>query len=128
MSLICVPVSDTYSDYREQLLQPEECAAALAEYGEIVGLPVNDQEFIKHLRGQLTDTANKVDQEYPANACFNIVDGRATLAKLVKKPVPDGFNAIHDALNRKLQALDLSMLDALADTMHWLQWARTSGR
>jgi hypothetical protein len=71
----------------------------LAEYGEIVGLPVNDKEFIKHLRGNLSDTANKVDQEYPANSCFNIVDGRATLAKLIKKPVPEGFNAIHDALN-----------------------------
>lgn len=124
---ICVPGSDTYSDYREQLLQPEECAAALAEYGEIVGLPVNDKEFIKHLRGNLSDTANKVDQEYPANSCFNIVDGRATLAKLIKKPVPEGFNAIHDALNRKLQALDLSMLDALADTMRWLQWGRNFG-
>ena len=67
-------------------------------------MPVNSEEFIKNLRGQLSGAANKVDQAYLANAYFKIVDGRPTLAKLVKKPIPDGFNAIHDALNRMVEA------------------------
>jgi hypothetical protein len=55
---------------------------------------------------------------------FNIVNGRPTLAKLIKKPEPKGFRVIEEALTRKLQALDLSMLDVLGDTMQWLNWGQ----
>jgi hypothetical protein len=45
---ICVPGSDNYSDSREQLLSTDECNKALAEYGELVGLPVESQAFVDH--------------------------------------------------------------------------------
>jgi len=83
---ICVPGSDAYADFREQLLSMEECAKALAEYGEQVGLPVESVTFVNHLRKQLVDAANAVDRDYLGNTYFNIVDGKPRLAKLVKKP------------------------------------------
>jgi len=64
---ICVPGSDTYSDFREQLLSMEECVKDLAEYGELVGLPVESQAFVDHLRTQLADTAHAVDRDYLGN-------------------------------------------------------------
>ena len=124
---ICVPGSDTYSDFREQLLPIEECTKALAEYGELVGLPMERKAFIAHLRKQLVDAAKAVDRDYLGNTYFNIVDGRPKLAKLVKKPDPAGFEAVESALARKLQALDLSMLDVLGDTMRWLNWGKYFG-
>jgi TnpA family transposase len=124
---ICVPGSDTYSDSREQLLSTDECNKVLAEYGELVGLPVESQAFVEHLRTQLTDAANAVDRDYLSNTNFNIVNGRPTLAKLIKKPEPKGFRVVEEALTRKLLALDLSMLDVLGDTMRWLNWGQFFG-
>lgn len=124
---ICVPGSDTYSDFREQLLPMEDCTKVLAEYGELVGLPVESQAFVDHLRTQLVDAANAVDRDYLSNTYFNIVHGRPTLTRLTKKPDPAGFQAVESALTRKLQALDLSMLDVLGDTMRWLNWGKFFG-
>jgi len=123
---ICVPGSDNYSDFREQLLPMEECVRGMPEYGELVGLPVESQAFVSHVRKQLGDAANAVDRDYLGNAYFNIVDGQPTLAKLVKKPDPPGFEAVNNSLTRKL-ALDLSILDVLGDTMKWLNWGQHFG-
>jgi len=68
-----------------------------------------------------------VDRGYLNNAYFNIVKGRPTLARLLKKPEPEGFLAVEDALTKKLQALNLSMLDVLGDTMRWLGWGQCFG-
>ncbi|MGZ8195887.1 MAG: transposase [Methylosarcina sp.] len=38
-----------------------------------------------------------------------------------------GFRVVEDALTQKLQALDLSMLDVLGDTMRWLNWGQFFG-
>lgn len=124
---ICVPGSDTYSDFREQLLPMDECTAAMAEYGELVGLPVESPSFILHLRAQLADAAKAVDRDYLSNTYFNIINGRPTLARLIKKPDPTGFQAVEEGLTKKLQALDLSMLDVLGDTMRWLNWGQSFG-
>ena len=88
----------------------------------MVGLPVESRAFVDHLRTQLTDAANAADRDYLSNSYFNIVNGRPTLVKLIKKPEPNGFRVVEEALTRKLQALDLSMLDVLGDTMRWLNW------
>jgi len=124
---ICVPGSDAYSDSREQLLSMEACNAALAEYGELVGIPVESPAFVDHVRTQLLDAAHAVDRDYLSNTYFNIVNGRPVLARLTKKPDPKGFRVVEDALTQKLQALDLSMLDVLGDTMRWLNWGKFFG-
>ena len=124
---ICVPGSDAYSDFREQLLPMDECIKTMAEYGELVGLPVENPAFVDHLRAQLVTVADALDRDYLSNVYFNIVDGRPTLARLTKKPDPTGFQVVEEALTRKLQALDLSILDVLGDTMRWLNWGQSFG-
>ena len=121
---ICVPGSDAYSDFREQLLPLEECALAIAEYEELVGLPMEKQAFVEHVRLLLKNTANTTDKNYLTNTHFTITQGRPSLAKLIKKPDPIGFQLIESALVKKLQALNLSLLDVLSDTMQWLNWGK----
>ncbi|MES2356236.1 MAG: Tn3 family transposase [Pseudomonadota bacterium] len=119
---ICVPVSDAYADYRDQLLSTAECARTREEYGEQVGLPVCPELFVSHLQGLLAQTALAVDEGYPNNAHFKITDGRAVLSPLTKKPIPPGFQLVDNALSRKLQSHEISILDVLCDTMQWLNW------
>lgn len=124
---ICVPGGDTYSDARDQLLPMKECMETLAEYGELVSLPVEGKAFFEHLQGRLKEVADSVDRGYMTNPYFTITNGRPVLAKLVKKPLPAGFDAVNKALTTKLQALNLSVLDALGDTMRWLKWGKHFG-
>jgi len=38
--------------------------------------------------------------------------------------MPEGFQALNDALTRKLDAKKLSLLDVLSDTSRWIRWDR----
>jgi len=53
---------------------------------------------------------------------FKMVDGRPKLGRQAKKPVPLGLGQLDKRLAAKLDALDLSLLDVLTDTMQWLGW------
>jgi TnpA family transposase len=119
---LCVIGSDAYSDYRDELVPMAECERTRADYGEKVGLPVEPAAFVQHLRTLLSDTATRVDDTYPDNDYFKMVDGRPKLGRLTKKPMPAEFRALDEALTRKLDSLELSLLDVLTDTLHWIGW------
>ncbi|ECG6808199.1 hypothetical protein E2375_26355 [Salmonella enterica subsp. enterica serovar Muenchen] len=61
---ICVPGGDSYSDTRAQLLPMEKCTETRAEYGELVGLPVEGKSFVGHLQTRLKEVAESVDRGY----------------------------------------------------------------
>jgi len=85
----------------------DECAKTREAYGQEVGLPVEAIPFIQHVRDLLTAAARKVDDAYPDNPFFQIIDGRPKLGRLKKKPVPEGFQALDVALAKKLDKLEL---------------------
>jgi hypothetical protein len=64
---ICVLGSDTYADYRAQLLSWEECQPMVADYCQNLGFADTAIGFIKQLKSWLTDTANSVEEGYPDN-------------------------------------------------------------
>ncbi len=74
----------------------------------------------------LTEAATKADETYHDNPYFKIIDGRPKLSKPAKKPAPPGFSQLDQRLTAKLDALDLSLLDVLTDTMQWLGWGDAS--
>jgi TnpA family transposase len=121
---LCVVGADTYSDCRDELVPMAECARSRAAYGEEVGLPVEGQAFVEHVRGLLADAATKADDAYETNPFFKIVDGRPRLGRHAKRTTPDGFPALDEAVKRKLDALNLSLLDVLSDTSKWIGWDR----
>jgi len=121
---LCVVGGDVYSDCRDEMVPMEECERTRAAYGEEVDLPVEGKAFVEHVRGLLTDAARKADDAYPTNPFFKIIDGRAKLGRLAKKPTPEGFQKLDEALTRKLDGLNLSLLDVLTDTSQWIGWDR----
>jgi len=121
---LCVVGADTYSDCRDELVPMAECARTRAAYGEEVGLPVEGQAFVDHVRDLLAEAAQRADDAYETNPFFKIVDGRPQLGRHAKRTTPEGFPALDEAVKRKLDALNLSLLDVLADTSKWIGWDR----
>ncbi|MDD5581025.1 MAG: transposase [Methylobacter sp.] len=72
----------------------------------------------------LTDAAHQADSTYQDNLYFKSIDGRPKLLRQEKKPVPPGFKQLDEALTRKLDKLELSLLDVLADTLQWVGWGK----
>lgn len=120
---LCVMGSDAYSDYRDELVPMEECERTRIDYGEKVSLPINSDAFIAHIHTMLTESAQQVDKTYQVNPYFTITDGRPKLLRYEKKPIPHGFKELDEALKRKLNNLDISLLDVLADTEQWIGWS-----
>ena len=124
---LCVIGANNYSDTRDELVPLDECAKTREAYGQEVGLPVEADPFVLHVRGLLTAAAKKADNVYPDNPFFQIIDGRPKLCRLKKKPIPEGFLALDVALTKKLDKLELSLLDVLADTSQWIGWDKHLG-
>ncbi|WP_369305163.1 Tn3 family transposase (plasmid) [Yersinia ruckeri] len=124
---LCVIGANVYADYRDELVPLDECAETRETYSQEVGLPLETIPFVDHVRDLLTAAAQKADDFYPDNAFFQIINGKPRLAKLKKKPVPDGFKALNIAVGKKLDKLGLSLLDIIADTTQWLHWDKHIG-
>ncbi len=124
---LCVIGANHYSDTRDELVSLDECAKTREAYGQEVGLPVEAEAFILHVRGLLTTAAQKADDTYPDNPFFQIIEGRPKLCRLKKKPIPEGFPALDAALTKKLDKRELSLLDVLADTSQWIGWDKHLG-
>jgi hypothetical protein len=124
---LCVIGSDMYSDYRNELVPMDECELTHTDYGEKVGLPVESAAFIEHLRSMLTEAAQQTDKSYQDNPYFKIINGRPKLCRQEKKAIPDGFKQLDDAVRRKLDSMNLSLLDVLTDTMQWIGWGKHFG-
>ena len=57
---ICVIGSESYSDYRQELLSLEECEKSRDEYGRQSGLPVEGKAFTGYVKGLPSHCTNKV--------------------------------------------------------------------
>ncbi|MBH3522226.1 transposase, partial [Pseudomonas aeruginosa] len=55
---MCVQGSESFADYRKQLLPWEECLQRLPAYCEKMGLPGTAKEFVASLKAQLEETAD----------------------------------------------------------------------
>ncbi|MFO1432678.1 MAG: DUF4158 domain-containing protein [Candidatus Competibacteraceae bacterium] len=124
---LCVVGGGEYSDFRDEWLPMGECEKTRADYGEKVGLPVESRAFVKQVRTMVTEAAAKADETYHDNPYFKMINGRPKLSKQAKKPAPPGFSQLDKRLTAKLDALDLSLLDVLTDTMQWLGWGEHCG-
>jgi TnpA family transposase len=124
---LCVIGANNYSDTRDELVSLDECAKTREAYGQEVGIPVEANPFVLYVRDLLATAANKVDNAYLDNPFFEIINGRPKLGRLKKKPIPEGFQELDTALTKKLDKLELSLLDVLADTSQWIRWDKHFG-
>ena len=122
---LCIPGSDRYSDYRDQLLSEEESRRALVSYGERAGVAVESQRFIGELQDTLDRAATKADAGFPDNEHLRIEGGAAILTRLRRKPEPLGLKRFAEQLKQHMTPVGI--LDALIDTENWLHWTRHFG-
>lgn len=122
---IVIKGSDKFSDYRDQFVTDEEFRAAAPEYCRQAGLPANSKGFVDHLREWLTETARRVDAEFPDNEYLSIENGEPVLRKLNRMSTPENLPLIGQLAREQLPPVN--MLDVLADTDTWLNWTRHFG-
>jgi hypothetical protein len=85
--------SDTFSDYRTQLVSQDEYEQGVEEYGEQVGLPIEGKAFVHTLREWLETTATATDASFPENEAARMEDGEIVRVLPVSmRDIPLGSN------------------------------------
>ncbi|MBA2658447.1 MAG: Tn3 family transposase [Nitrosospira sp.] len=122
---LCIPGSNHFADYRDQLISWEEYHLDIAAYGEMVGLPIEGAAFVTHMKARLTAVAKEADQAFPDNADLRIENGEPILRRPEKAAAPSGLRGFEQIIADRLDPVHL--LDVLRDTEHWLHWTRFFG-
>jgi len=122
---LCVPGSEQFSDYRQELVSEQEYEQGVALYGEQAGIPVEEEAFVARLRQQLETAARSADEGFPGNEYLRIENGEPVLKRLQRIPDPPGRQQLEQLLGEHMT--QVGILDALSDTEHWLGWTRFFG-
>jgi hypothetical protein len=122
---LAVTGSETFRDYREQLVSLVEYEREVAEYAEQVGVPVDGKAFVTKLRTWLETLATQTEAAFPHNEYARLENDEIVLRKLARRPVPDGVQSLERAWHERMPQMHL--LDILSETDHWLQWTRHFG-
>ncbi|HMV59033.1 MAG TPA: Tn3 family transposase [Nitrospira sp.] len=122
---LCIPGSDRFSDYRDQLISWEDYHRGVAAYGEMVGIPTEGEAFVEHMKARLAEAARATDDSFPDNAYLRIENGEPVLRRPEKAAIEPGLRAFEQLIADRLEPANL--LDVLRDTEHWLHWTRFFG-
>jgi TnpA family transposase len=122
---LCIPGSDQYSDYTEQLISWSEFEKTIGSYCEQAGLSPDSAQFIADLKKCLTATAEAVDTEFPDSSSLRIENGEPILTKAEKKKESPHLAKLNQFIDERLE--HISILDVLADSEHWTNWTRLLG-
>lgn len=123
---VAVTGSDEYSDYRDHLLAWEECEPQIAAYCQEVGLPETADALVDQLRSSLAETAEQVDQGYPANGQLEITaDGEPVLKRTVRRDPSPSAQALEAAVIERMP--ERNILDILWNVEFWTGWTRHFG-
>jgi Tn3 transposase DDE domain-containing protein len=103
-----------------------ECEPLISGYCRELGLPATASSFVDGLRTHLTDTASEVDRDYPRNNELVISErGEPMLKAKVRSEPRPGAQAVESALLERLP--ERSLIDALCNAEHWVNWTRHLG-
>lgn len=122
---LCIPYSDQYRDYRDQLVSWEEYEKEVAQYCKQAGLSQSPQEFVDSLREQLELTAFEANNKFPDNEYLSIENGEAILKRLRATESAPGQAFFEDNLKKRMSTSNI--LDILWDTEQWLNWTKHFG-
>ena len=114
-----VEQSELYNDYRDQLISWDQYENMVDKYGDLVELPTNPSEFLTNLKKELSETANKIDQQFPKNDLVDFNnDDELVIRKHEKSQQPDGLHLADRYITERLPAINI--LDVLVETEAWL--------
>lgn len=122
---LCIPGSEQYSDYREQLLTWDEYQKHIETYGVQAGIEVDPKQFIRKTQGWLIQEAKKVDESFPQNESLSIENGEPILKRDKKKISPSKLRQTERLITSRMESVNI--LDALIDTDQWIHWTNSFG-
>jgi TnpA family transposase len=122
----CVVGSESYADFRDQLLSEAECTPLIEEYCSLLGYPNNPEDFVEYLRTELIRVSLEVDKICVDGKQLTINSkGEPSLKRLQTPPQPKEVEEL-EAKIRELMP-ERSILDILSNVEHWLNWTRHFG-
>ena len=96
---ICVEGSESFADYREQLLSWEQCQKSLQSYCEELDFPTEAEEFVASLKTQLSELSHSIDQLCQQGDFISInEDGEPVLKKIQAKTPSTEAAALEKAM------------------------------
>jgi hypothetical protein len=123
---LCVQGSESYADYRDQLLPWSECEPLVADYCREMGFAPTASTFIDQLRTWLEKTASEVDRNYPDNGQVVIAeDGEPVLKRSPRKEASASALALERTLLERMP--EHNILDLLCNVQHYTGFARHFG-
>lgn len=123
---ICVLGSESYADYRLQLLTWSECEPKLGEYCQNLGFPEDTDGLIEHLKSWLTSTAIAVDEGYPNNTSVVINEaGEPVLKRLSRQPHRPSLQALEALIEERMP--ERNLIDILRNVDYWTNFTRHFG-
>lgn len=123
---VYVDGSETYADYRQQLLTWDECVPRLAAYCQALQFAPTAAGFVAQLRERLRDVAHRVDTTYPENTELTIdKEGTPHLKRLAAQPVPEDFHTLETLLKERMP--ERHLLDILKHVHQWVGYTRHFG-
>jgi TnpA family transposase len=118
--------ADTYSDYRQELLDWESCQPLLTEYCDEVNIPFNANDFVKVLKDNLSKIAQRVDKQYP-DLTELIIDEQGNPILKKRYPKQRSQPAIWLAQEIKNRMPERNLLDIICNSHHYAGWAYEFG-
>ena len=123
---ICVSGSESYADYRQQLLTWSECEPKVGEYCQNLGFPEDADGLIEHLKSWLTETAKAVDEGYPNNTSVVINEtGEPVLKRLSRQPHRPSLQALEALIEERMP--ERNLIDILRNVDYWTNFTRHFG-
>jgi TnpA family transposase len=122
---LCIPLSDKYRDYRDQLISWTEYEEGIALFAEQAGIDSDPKRFVEGLQKQLKQAAATADQGFPSNEYLSIDSGEPVLKRLAATPAPLGLESLETTLKQYMRENDV--LNILWETDQWLNWTKHFG-
>jgi TnpA family transposase len=115
--------TESFADYRDQLLPMEQCRSLFRSYCEGLELPKTASEFVAHLKGILTETAQRVDSSLLANDEVSINSkGEPVVRRTRARAIPASAVNLQATIVQRMPVRNL--LDVLANVEHWTNFTR----
>lgn len=118
--------TETYADYRAQLLTWAECKDILKGYCSAVDLPTSAVDFVKTLRQKFAELAKRVDKDQAKESdLYFDADGKPHLRQLTRLSDPEEAEKLEAIMKSRMT--ERHLLDVLHHVHHWVGYTRHFG-
>jgi len=118
--------SESFADYREQLLTWAECETQVGTYCQNLGFPLDAEGFINHLKSWLHEIASSVDGAYPENTSLIINEvGEPVLKRLSRQSLSPSLQALEVIIEERME--ERNLIDILRNVDYWTNFTRHFG-